>query len=129
MVAVDAADPIEVYGSIMCEALKADGKTGALGMLAVDQGQLKKGYGKLLIDGAEARALSKGAEKMELELLAPRDTKHPVKEWLHIWYSKLGYVKGEQKEFADDYPEFAKLLSEPCTFTVYTKDLKKSEAA
>ena len=63
---------------------------------------------------------------MELELLAPRDTKHPVKEWLHTWYSKLGYVKGEQKEFATDYPEFAKLLSEPCTFTVYTKDLKKA---
>jgi hypothetical protein len=64
---------------------------------------------------------------MELELLAPRDTKHPVKEWLHTWYSKLGYVQGEQKEFATDYPEFAKLLSEPCSFTVYTKDLKKTE--
>ena len=50
----------------------------------------------MLVLAAEERALKKGANTMELELLAPKDTKHPVKEWLHVWYNdKMGYIKGD----------------------------------
>ena len=79
------------------------------------------GLGRSLIGRAEQRAKDHGCEKMRLELLTPRDWEHPVKKFLDEWYQRIGYVKGDEANFEDQYAHRVNDLACPCKFTVYLK--------
>ena len=62
------------------------------GCLAVAQQDLRKGYGKLLVQAAEGhiKTILK-CDVAQLELLAPSSWKHAHKERLRDWYQRMGY--------------------------------------
>ena len=93
-------------------------------MLAAKPELTGKGVGRLLISACEVRAKIEGCSTIKLELLEPSEWQHPIKSVLHKWYQdRLGYVKGEQKVFAEFYPQLSPFLSGPTKFTEYVKHL------
>jgi GNAT superfamily N-acetyltransferase len=100
-----------------------DESLGELGMLCVALSHLRKGLGNVLINAAELHCLSKGCKTMRLELLTPANFVHPVKAWLDLWYSSLGYVKGMPEDFGLAFPRVQPLLACDCVFTAYLKAL------
>jgi hypothetical protein len=60
---------------------------------------------------------------MQLELLVPREWTHPVKQFLHEWYSRLGYRIVSKEDFAEVEPAEARLLATPVDFLIYRKRL------
>jgi len=96
---------------------------GELGMLCVAQTHLRQGLGKILVKAAEDHCRLKGCTEMRLELLKPAKFVHPVKTWLHEWYTSLGYIQGNSEDFASAFPRIAPLLACDCLFTVYKKQL------
>ena len=63
---------------------------------------------------------------MQLELLVPRDWRHPSKEFLKAWYGRRGYRLSRSGRLGDAYPHLAPLLATPCDLTVYEKALQPS---
>ena len=61
---------------------------------------------------------------MQLELLVPREWRHPGKELLRAWYSRLGYRRIRTGSSEDSYPNLAPLLATPCDIDVYEKPLE-----
>jgi hypothetical protein len=59
---------------------------------------------------------------MQLELLVPREWTHPNKEFLHGWYTRIGY-RPTRSTTIDGHPRLAPLLATPCDLVVYDKDL------
>ena len=70
-------------------------KVGELGMIAVREDQLEKGYGRMLVVAAEDRCRAHGCHVMQLQLLRPADWEHDFKVWLDKWYRRMGYVPGK----------------------------------
>jgi hypothetical protein len=60
---------------------------------------------------------------MQLELLVPRTWKHPVKEFLRDWYTRIGYRVVRTGDLGEDYPALVPRLATPCDFLVFHKDL------
>ncbi|HEY7159930.1 MAG TPA: N-acetyltransferase, partial [Acidobacteriota bacterium] len=58
-----------------------------------------------------------------LKILAPRHWKHPSKEFLKQWYSRLGYVQQSIEPFELMPPEFISELATECDFSVWHKSL------
>lgn len=96
---------------------------GEFGMLVCDPCERHQGIGRSLIAAAEARCAHLGCERMQLELLYPRDWPQKTKEILKVWYPKLGYVKGPEEDFNKMYPQLAPVLATDCVFSTYTKSL------
>lgn len=114
-----------VIGCVIAQILKEN--IGEFGMLAVHQDYLGRGIGKSLIQSAENKALQNKCQEMQFELLTPRHKKHPEKEKLKIWYTKLGYQPIETKSFEDMYPHLIEGLDVECDFTVWSKKIGKND--
>lgn len=98
-----------------------DSQTGEFGMLVVDPNFRKNHLGSLLVTSAEEWAKKHGYINMRLELLTPRHWKHPSKEFLKIWYSKIGYKPTTTEPFELLHPDKINALATECDFTVCMK--------
>ena len=83
-------------------------------MLAVKDEASGKGLGKLLVNAAEQESKKNGCTHNRMELLTPLGWEHPVKKWLHAWYTRLGYVAGESEPFSKRYSHMCHLFSCSC---------------
>ena len=98
-------------------------KMAEFGMFSMDQSLTGKGLGGKMIRAVEVFAKENGCTSIQLEILQPRDWKHPAKVILDSWYQRLGYKIGDIMSFTSHYPDLAPLLCCECTFTPYVKDL------
>ncbi len=96
---------------------------GEFGMLAVDPGCRGTGLGRALVRFAEQVCRDRRCDTMQLELLVPREWTHPSKEFLHGWYTRIGYQRTATGEVEESYPHLAPLLATPCDFAIYRKRL------
>jgi GNAT superfamily N-acetyltransferase len=111
----------QVVGTIRIQQL--DDRTGEFGMLAADPAHRGEGVGRALVSFAEELTSQRGLALMQLELLMPRDWSHPTKDFLHAWYTRIGYQPVRKGRIDEAYPHLAPLLATPCDFVVYHKAL------
>ena len=116
-----ARDGGELVGCVRVQQL--DDRTGEFGLLAADPGRRGEGIGRDLLQFAEDLSRDRSLDVMQLELLVPRDRSHPSKEFLHGWYTRLGYRPVRADGIEESYPHLAPLLATPCDFVVYHKPL------
>jgi GNAT superfamily N-acetyltransferase len=100
-----------------------EGGIGEFGMLVAAPEFRNLGIGRDLVAFAEDWARQHGYPTMQLELLMPQTWTHPVKEFLHGWYTRIGYRPVRTEPFADAYPALRPLLATPCDFVIYHKPL------
>ncbi len=110
-----------VVGSVNVN-LMGDG-IGEFGMLVADLSHRGKGIGSALVDRAESWARDMACHTMRLELLTPRNWAHPTKEFLKMWYSRIGYKPQTTESFEILHPELVPELATECDFTVWHKSL------
>lgn len=110
-----------VVGCVRIQRL--DDGAGEFGMLAAARAHQGVGTGRELVRFAERRGRDMGCETMQLELLVPREWKHPSKEFLNEWYLRLGYMVVDTVPVDTFEPGLAPLLAAPCEFAIYRKDL------
>jgi GNAT superfamily N-acetyltransferase len=110
-----------LVGSVRIQRL--DGGVGEFGMLAADPGHRGIGIGRRLIGFAERLIRGHGLGTMQLELLVPKTWTHPSKQFLHEWYSRLGYRIVRRSGIDEHYPALERLLATPCDFVIYHKKL------
>ena len=80
-------------GCVRLEAM-GDGRVWMLGMLSVRPTAQAQGAGRVLLAGAEAHALSRGAAAIRMTVITIRDT-------LIAWYGRRGYADtGERQPYA-----------------------------
>jgi GNAT superfamily N-acetyltransferase len=96
---------------------------GEFGMLVAAPEFRNIGIGRDLVAFAEDWARQQGYPTMQLELLMPQTWTHPVKEFLHGWYTRIGYRPVRTEPFAEAYPALQPLLATPCDFVIYHKPL------
>jgi len=96
---------------------------GEFGMLVADLNQRGKGIGSALVDRAENWARDMHCHTMRLELLTPRKWTHPSKEFLKIWYTRIGYRPQASEPLDLLHPELVPELATECDFTVWHKPL------
>jgi GNAT superfamily N-acetyltransferase len=96
---------------------------GEFGLLAASPEHRGSGIGGTLVEFAERRARDRGLRAMRLELLVPRDWRHPHKEFLKAWYERLGYELVGTTSVADVHPHLAALQATPCAVLRYEKAL------
>ena len=96
---------------------------GEVGMLAVAEDARRRGLGKALMDAAEARAVANKCTRLQLQLLHPKDFKHPVKEFLKGWYAARGFRVIDKLDFGEHSADMARLLAGPVHFDLYEKPL------
>ena len=111
----------EIVGSVRVQRLE-DGE-GEFGMLVADPDHRGAGIGRDLLTFAEGLSRERGSTHMQLELLVPRHWKHPNKEFLHAWYTRIGYRPVRSGTIDEQYPHLAPLLATPCDFVIYRKEL------
>ena len=102
---------------------------GEFGMLVADHEHRKQGVGRELVRFAERWSQGQGLATMQLELLVPRQWRHPTKQFLKAWYSRIGYRPVRTGKFEESYPELAPQLATPCDFVIYHKPLPAFERA
>jgi GNAT superfamily N-acetyltransferase len=102
---------------------RLDDEVSEFGMLAVDPGYRGTGIGRELVRFAERQACTSGCGVMQLELLVPRQWKHPSKEFLDQWYTRIGYAITGTGPVAEFYPDLSHLLATPCDFRIYRKKI------
>jgi GNAT superfamily N-acetyltransferase len=100
-----------------------DDSLSEFGMLAAAPEHHGTGIGRELVRYAERHSLAEGRPVMRLELLVPRGWRHPSKERLAEWYGRLGYRLVRVGTLDEDYPHLAPLLTAPCEYRIYHKDL------
>jgi len=98
-------------------------QTLEFGMLAADKKMRGKGLGRDLVNIVENHARDKGYKTMQLELLTPRHWKNPAKEFLKVWYSRLGYIPEKSMPFEEISPHRMDEFATDCDFTVWLKKL------
>jgi GNAT superfamily N-acetyltransferase len=99
-------------------------RTGEFGILVAAPERRSTGVGRALVDFAEADSRARGRRAMQLELLVPREWRHPSKEFLESWYGRRGYQLIGTRRVDDAYPHLAPLLATPCDLRVYEKPLR-----
>jgi GNAT superfamily N-acetyltransferase len=112
----------QVVGSIRVQQLPSG--EGEFGMLVADPDRRGDGIGRELVRFAEELSWYRGLQVMQLELLVPRGWRHPSKDFLNAWYTRIGYVPVRSGTIEESYPQLAPLLATPCDFVIYHKDLK-----
>ncbi|MEV5890335.1 GNAT family N-acetyltransferase [Nonomuraea fuscirosea] len=100
-----------------------DTGTSEFGMLAASPRHRGIGLGRELVRFAERRGRSRGHAEMQLELLVPREWRHPSKEFLAGWYGRIGYRPVGTGAVEQDYPHLSPHLATPCDFVIYRKNL------
>ena len=92
---------------------------GAFGMLCAHPSQRGSGLGSALVRYAETTCAAAGATTMQLELLVPTQWRHPGKEQLHEWYTRLGYRTVSTSPAAEALGSAGSLLVTPCELRAY----------
>jgi GNAT superfamily N-acetyltransferase len=110
-----------IVGAVRIQQL--DAATGEFGMLVVDPAHRGEGIGHELVIFAEELSRERGLGVIQLELLVPRGWTHPTKEFLHAWYTRIGYRPVRSGTIDESYPQLAPLLATPCDFVIYRKEL------
>jgi GNAT superfamily N-acetyltransferase len=110
-----------IVGSVRIQQL--DGGIGEFGMLATEPGHRGAGIGRRLIQFAEESSRERGLDIMQLELLTPKSWTHPSKQFLHEWYTRIGYRMVRTGSIEEQYPALAPLLATPCDYVIYHKKL------
>lgn len=110
-----------LVGSVRIQQL--GGGVGEFGMLAADPGHRGVGIGRQLVRFAERQIHDRGFDTMQLELLVPKTWTHPVKQFLHDWYTRIGYRIVRTGGIEEQYPALAPQLATPCDFVIYHKRL------
>lgn len=116
----------EIVGCI--HVYKVSNDTFSFGLLAVDFNKKGEGIGRALITAAEKHAKENGAKHMEIEILRASDILVPIKQVLHDWYQRLGYVFINSVSFLERKPdkiEKSKMLIVPAVFDCYRKELSE----
>lgn len=108
-------------GSVRVHDVGAD--AAELGLLVSAPEERGTGVGRALADHVEGHSRERGLRAMRLELLLPREWRHPEKEFLQAWYGRRGYRRIETVEFDTAYPHLAPLLATPCELAIYEKPL------
>jgi GNAT superfamily N-acetyltransferase len=103
---------------------KLDDDVSEFGMLAVAPGHRRTGIGRELVRFAERKGRDMGCATMQLELLVPREWKHPSKEFLAGWYDRIGYTAVSRGSIDEFYPNLSPLLATPCDFIIYSKNIR-----
>jgi GNAT superfamily N-acetyltransferase len=111
----------EVAGAVRMQAVADD--TGEFGMLVADPERRGMGIGRELVRFAERHYSEAGMRAMQLELLVPREWKHPNKVFLDGWYRRIGYRIVRTTTLDESYPELEPLLATECRFVIYEKRL------
>ena len=96
---------------------------GEFGMLVADLDHRGKGIGTALVERAQNWARDMECHTMRLELLTPRNWTHPSKEFLKLWYTRIGYRPQATEPFERLHPELVSELATECDFTVWHKPL------
>ena len=97
-----------------CVYLEHEGARAYFGMLSIDPARQGGGFGRTLVEAAEARGREQGCSIMEIRIVSLRDELFP-------YYRRLGYAEtGETAPFS---PEAAHLLKQPCHFVMMRKAL------
>jgi GNAT superfamily N-acetyltransferase len=99
-----------------------DAATADLGFISTALDHWGGGTGGALVAFAEDLARDRGVRAMQLELLVPRDGRHPAKERLRAWYERLGYAVVRRAPF-DEISRQTSHLAAPCEFLVFRKPL------
>lgn len=102
---------------------RLDDATGEFGMLVASPEHRGTGIGRRLVAFAEGWARDNGLARMQLELLVPQAWTHPVKDFLHGWYTRIGYRPVRTGRLGEAYPALQPRLATPCDFVIYHKDL------
>jgi GNAT superfamily N-acetyltransferase len=110
-----------VVGSVNVKRMN-DG-VGEFGMLVADFHHRGKGIGSALVERAENWARDLESHTMRLELLTPRKWAQPSKEFLKVWYTRIGYRPQATEPFERLHPELVPELATECDFTVWHKPL------
>jgi len=110
-----------IVGSVRIQQL--GGGVGEFGMLAADPDHRGLGIGRRLVRFAERLIHERGFDTMQLELLAPKTWTHPVKQFLHDWYTRIDYRVVRTGSIDEQYPALASQLATPCDFVIYHKKL------
>jgi GNAT superfamily N-acetyltransferase len=95
----------QVVGSIRVQRL--DDGVGEFAMLVAHPARRGEGVGRELVSFAEELSRQRGLATMQLELLVPRGWSHPTKEFLHAWYTRIGYRPVRTGSMEDSYPQLA----------------------
>ena len=111
----------ELVGSVRIYDVADD--VSEFGMLAAAPDQRSTGVGRALVAFAEEHGRERGRRAIQLELLVPREWRHPGKELLAAWYSRIGYRRVRTGSIEVTHPELAPLLATPCDVDVYEKPL------
>ena len=85
------------------------------------------GVGRALLSFAERRCAQRGRRALRLEVLVPREWRHPGKEFLRSWYGRHGYGVLGLVSLADAHPDLVDLLATPCDVEVREKPLSRHE--
>jgi GNAT superfamily N-acetyltransferase len=109
----------QMVGCIRIKQL--DDRVGEFGLLAARPDHRGVGIGRALVRFAEDRSRQHGLAVMQLELLMPRGWSHPVKDFLHAWYTRIGYQPVRKGSIEESYPHLAPLLATPCDLVAYHK--------
>lgn len=111
----------QLVGAVRIQRI--DGELGEFGMLVASPELRGVGIGRELVAFAEGWAREQGFARMQLELLVPQTWTHPVKAFLHAWYTRMGYQRVRTGRLEEAYPALQPQLATPCDFAVYHKDL------
>lgn len=110
-----------LVGAVRIQRLDRD--LGEFGMLVASPERRGVGIGRELVAFAEGWARGQGLGRMQLELLVPQTWTHPVKEFLHGWYTRIGYRQVSTGHLEAAYPALQPQLATPCDFVIYHKNL------
>ncbi len=119
---VAAYDSGRLVGTL--RAVRLDAGTGEFGLLVASPEERGRGVGRELVSFAESHFRALGCDGVQLELLVPRDWKHPVKEFLRSWYTRMGYQPVTVGDLADDFPHLVPRLAGPSDFLIFRKGLR-----
>ncbi|MFC0864792.1 GNAT family N-acetyltransferase [Sphaerimonospora cavernae] len=110
-----------IVGSVRVQRL--EGGVGEFGMLAMEPEHRGAGIGRQLIEFVERLSRERGLATMQLEVLVPRDWRHPFKEYLNGWYTRIGYRIVRIGSLEETNPDLVPLLATSCDLRIYHKNL------
>jgi GNAT superfamily N-acetyltransferase len=119
-IAVAARDG-QIVGSVRIHDLSAE--VSEFGMLVSAPEHRGTGVGRALLDFVERHSRDRGMRAIRLELLVPREWRHPSKEFLRSLYGRSGYLIIRTGRIDDAYPHLAPLLATPCDLEIHEKPL------
>jgi GNAT superfamily N-acetyltransferase len=111
----------EIVGTVKIEHIGE--KTLAFGMLVANPDIRGKGIGRELVKKCESHAIKNGYTIMQLELLTPRHWENASKEFLKVWYARIGYKPTKPRPFEEVSEQRMNEFATECDFTVWSKDL------